>query len=353
MLATPVLEAPALLAPAAITTLRSPQVRNRRRGLAYGLFGAVLLAMVVGIAMLVSALLGTSGGLVPAPALVGLDQREAVVLLAQQGLRVGTVTEKYDEKAFGTVLSQTPDQGIVVADGGAVALVVSKGVEQTLVPAEVVGLSRDEAEVLLTERKLTVADVVTRDGLYVPGTVLGISPEPGRQVRAGSSVTLTVASGNVEVPDVRGRSRDEATAALRRAGFSVGISLQDDPGAPDRVLDQSPANGLAQRGSTVTLVVSQVPAPPTPQPSAQPSAQPTAAPVEPSAAGARTDRRASRTPRGACSRPAPPAPAREPRPGVAALPAASSPAAGGRPGSAPTRGGTARPRPAGRGAAAP
>ena len=274
VLATPVLEAPVTLAPAAITTLRAPDERSGKRGLAYGAFGLVLLGLVVGTAMLVRALLGTDAGLVPAPALVGLDQREAVVLLAQQGLQLGTVTEEFDEKPFGTVLSQSPDQGIVVPPNGSVDLVVSKGIEQTVVPAEVIGLSREEAEVLLRERKLQLGEVVTRDGLYVPGTVLGISPAPGEQVRAGTTVTLTVASGQVEVPDVRGRARDEATALLQRAGFSVGIELRDDPGPPDRVLDQSPVNQRAERGSTVTIVVSQVPAPPSPAPSPVPSPEP-------------------------------------------------------------------------------
>ncbi len=285
VLATPVLEAPVMLAPAAITTVRAVEPRNGKRIAAYSVFGLVLLGLVVGTALLVKALLGTSSGLIPAPALVGLDQREAVVLLAQQGLQVGNVEEKFNDKPFGTVLAQSPDQGIVVPQNGSVDLTVSKGVEMTVVPPEVVGLSQAEAEVLLRESKLRIGQTVTRDGLYVPGTVLAVTPEPGKQVRADTEVTLTVASGNVQVPDVRGRSRDEATGLLQKAGFSVGIQPRDDPGAPDRVLDQSPVNALAPRGSAVTIVVSQVPVVPSPEPSPQPtfetSPQPTFEPPPP------------------------------------------------------------------------
>jgi len=250
--------------------------RSPRRAPAYALFGIVLAGLLVGVALLVRSLAGTSGlALVPAPAVVGLDQREAVVVLAREGLRLGNVREQFDDEPFGTVLAQSPDEGIVVPDGGSVDLVVSRGVEMTLVPAEVIGLPRREAEVLLADRKLTVGELVGRDGLYEPGTVLAVTPEPGRQVRAGSAVTLTVASGRVAVPDVRGQPREDAVETLQRAGFSVRVELRDDRGAPGRVLDQTPVGRLGEVGSTITVVVSQEPPAPSPAPSPSPSPSPT------------------------------------------------------------------------------
>jgi serine/threonine-protein kinase len=279
VLATPVLEPVVVLAPAALASAaQAEQKRSVKRGIAYGLFGVVLVAVIAGIALLVKGVLGSDAGLVPAPALVGLSQAEAVEELELAGLTVGELTEKFDPKPFGTVLEQSPAADILLQSGGAVSLVLSKGVEMTIVPVEVVGLSRAEAEVLLTERKLVVGDVVTRDGNIPEGTVLGISPQPGSQLPAASKVTLTVASGNVQVPDVRGKSVEEAAAELQRAGFSVGIQPRDDPGPPDRVLDQSPVNQLAPRGSTVVIVVSQVPAPPTPTPTPTSPTQPSAPP---------------------------------------------------------------------------
>ena len=282
VLATPVLEpAPVVIAPAAATyALQAEQRRSARRGLAYGLFGLLLVGIAVAIALLVRGLLGSDAGLVAAPSLVGLSQSEAVAELKIAGLKVGEVTERFDPKPFGTVLEQSPAADILLRSGGAVSLVLSKGLEMTIVPVEVVGLSREEAEVLLRERKLGVGDVVRRDGNIPEGTVLGISPPPGAQVQAGSKVTLTVASGDVQVPDVRGKSVRDAAGELQRAGFSVGISPRPDPGPPDRVLDQSPVNTLAPRGSTVVIVVSQVPPSPEPEPSpvASPQPEPTTAP---------------------------------------------------------------------------
>ena len=280
VLATPFLESAALLAPAAIVyAQRADRGRSARRGLAYGLFALLLLALLVGTALLVRGLLGTDQGLIPAPALVGLSQREALAELRANELTIGKVNEVFSDKPFGLVLDQSPAADILLRKGGAVQLTVSRGIEQTIVPVEVIGQSRDEAEVLLTERKLRVV-VVMRDGNIPEGTVLATSPQPGTQVAAGSEVTLTVASGNVQVPDVRGRALQEGVDELQRAGFSVGIEPRDDAGAPDRVLDQSPVNQLAGRGTAVVIVVSKTPPPPPPSPSPDPSpsAQPPAEP---------------------------------------------------------------------------
>jgi beta-lactam-binding protein with PASTA domain/predicted Ser/Thr protein kinase len=296
VLATPVLEPQAVLAPAAaVSALRVEKDRSAVHGVAYGLFALLLVGIVAVMALLVRGLLGSDAGLVPAPAVIGLSQQAAVAEIGAAGLRVGEITDRFDEKPFGTVLEQSPAADILLRTGGSVSLVVSKGIEMTLVPVEVVGLSREEAEVLLNERKLTVGDVVTRDGNIPAGTVLGISPQPGSQVPAGSAVALTVASGRIEVPDVRGKSMQEAAEELQRAGFSVGIQPREDPGPPDRVLEQSPVNTLAERGATVVIVVSQEPAPspspepspsePSPSPETSPSPQPSPAAPQPSPSG--------------------------------------------------------------------
>ncbi len=287
VLATPVLEPLVTLAPAATVLARQRKDRSVARALAYTVFGLIIVAIVISVAAFVRGLLGTSSGLIPAPALVGLDQREAAIVLSQEGLRVGEITQRQfvagqaGAKPFGEVLTQSPDQGIVVPDGGRVNLEISGGIEMTVVPDGIVGISRADAAARLTQSRLVLAADVSRDGNFPGGTVLAVDPPSGRQVNALSPVVLTVASGNTTVPDVRGRSREEAAALLNKAGFSVGIMLQDSTGEPDLVLDQTPSGGLAERGSTVLVVVSQTPPPPRPSPSPVPSSEASPAP-EPS-----------------------------------------------------------------------
>ncbi|CAA9328154.1 MAG: Serine/threonine-protein kinase PknB [uncultured Frankineae bacterium] len=249
--------------------LVDPRRRRTARGLLAAAFGVLLVAVSVGTAVLVRSALATSAELVPAPAVVGLDQADAVSALAQEGLRVGTLRGRFDEAPFGTVLAQTPEQGIVVPPRGTVDLLVSRGVEMTQVPVEAVGRPLAEAQAVLADRKLTVSsETVGRDGFFAPGTVLGVTPEPGRQVRAGTAVVLTVASGQVPVPDVQGQARDSAVAALQEAGFSVRVELQYAEGRPDVVVDQSPVGRRREAGSTVTLTVTQ--SIPTPEPARGP-----------------------------------------------------------------------------------
>jgi serine/threonine-protein kinase len=273
--APPVLEI-ALVATGPAPVLTDARRRRTARGLVVSAFLLLLVAIGAGTAVLVrsAADVRSDGGLVPAPAVLGLDQRTAVRRLAEAGLRVGSITPRFDEAPVGRVLAQTPEQDIVVPPGGTVDLVVSQGVETTVVPVDVVGRPRAEAVTLLADRKLVVdADDVSRDGFHEPGTVLGVAPAPGQQVRAGSAVTLTVASGRVPLPDVGGRSQDEAVEALQEAGFDVRVELQYVDGPDGRVLSQSPDGRTHEAGRTVNLVVSQaIPVPP-------PAPEPTAAPV--------------------------------------------------------------------------
>ena len=286
----------AVVAPAVVETsavaalpasvLADPRRRRTTRGLVVATFLLLLVGIGAGTAAVVrSAVDGTSDGLVPTPAVIGLDQRTAVQRLAQAGLRVGSITPRFDAAPVGRVLAQTPEQDIVVPPSGTIDLVVSQGLETTVVPAEAVGRSRAEAQALLDDRRLTVSDVVEQDGFYEAGTVLSVAPAPGRQVRAGSAVTLTVASGRVALPDVTGRPQDEAVEALRAAGFSVRVELQYVDGRPGRVLAQSPEDGTGQVGRTVTITVSQAvprrqpPPPPSAQPSPSPSPETTTTPA--------------------------------------------------------------------------
>ena len=235
--------------------------------LGWAVFGLLLLAVAVGSALAVRAQLAPEPPPpVRAPDVVGLDQRRAAAALAEAGLGVESLEQAFHSSEFGTVIEQAPPAGVVVPDDGRVALVVSKGVETTVVPVEAVGRSREEAAVLLADRKLEVAEPVLRDGLHLPGTVLALTPEPGRRVPTGTPVTMTVASGRVLVPDVRGQQRGPAVAALQESGFSVRVQLEYDDGPPEQVLEQSPVGELAAVGSTVTVLVSQ--AVPSPAPAA-------------------------------------------------------------------------------------
>ena len=254
---------------------------RRTRALVHGLFGVLLLAIVLSLALLVRGLLTDPQLFVETPDVVGLSQQDAQLRLADSGLAVGRLDQRFDDEPVGTVVEQSPAPLINLEDGGVVGLVVSLGVEMTLVP-DVLGISRPEAQAQLEQAQLGVERVVERGGNVAPGQVLEVLPGPGTQVPADGEVVLVVASGEVEVPLVVGQAQPDAVQELQRAGFDVGIRLQADPGRPGRVLSQSPSNRTAQRGSTVVVSVSAVapePAPaPAPSPGPRPSPSPSSSP---------------------------------------------------------------------------
>ncbi len=282
VLAVPVVnEVEPEFAATSITTLAPRRSRARRPMLI--VFGLFLLAVVVGVALLVKGLLGDDAGLLPAPPVVGLSQQEATLRLADAGLQVGKVVGQFAEKPAGTVIKQSPDSGFLIGRGGSVDLTISKGIEMTLVP-QVIGLSQAEAEAELTDAKLSINKVVTRDVNLPEGQVLDVLPRPGRQVRARSMVDIVVSSGNVQVPDLRGKTKDEAIMALQQLGFAVGLEPTDSTAPVDTVVDQTPVNQLAPRGSTVIIKIAQEPQPsPSPSPSSTQTAPPAPPPPPPSA----------------------------------------------------------------------
>ncbi len=137
------------------------------------------------------------------------------------------------------------------------------GATEVLVP-QVVGDPQATAERKIRNEGLRVRIQQQPDSSNQPGQVLAQDPVAGARVRRGTFVTITVA-GQAElrdVPDVVGRTEDEATDILERAEFVVRSSTQPNDQVPaNRVIEQDPrGNTQAPRGSTVTLRVSSGPA---------------------------------------------------------------------------------------------
>ncbi|MCW2598674.1 MAG: serine/threonine protein kinase [Frankiales bacterium] len=264
----PVLATPVLRDETAAVRAARPE---RSKALVYTLFGLLLLLVAAGSALLVHALLGSGTNLIKPPAVVGLSQQDATQQLSATGLQVGKITAVFDAKPVGTVLVQSPDKNFFVRKGGTVDLTVSRGIEMTTVPA-VISLSQQEAEADLAAAKL-ITKVIPRDGNFPTGQVLDVIPRPQTQLPVHSTVTIVVASGNVQVPDVRNLTKDAAVAKLNQAGFGVGIRNVASAAAPNTVLQQTPVNVLAPRGTDVVIDVAQRPSP-NPSGSATPSSTP-------------------------------------------------------------------------------
>jgi beta-lactam-binding protein with PASTA domain/tRNA A-37 threonylcarbamoyl transferase component Bud32 len=152
----------------------------------------------------------------------------------------------------GSVIATRPKAGSLLKDGQLVTVVVSNGRPKVTVP-DVAGRPTGAARAILAESNLQSRIERVFDDNLPRGRAVGTDPGAGSQAPWGSTVVLRISKGPdlVEVPDVVGLSRQEATDRLRAAGLNARFVLP----VGDRVVQQSPRGGeKAKRGSDVRLL---------------------------------------------------------------------------------------------------
>lgn len=217
-----------------------------------------------------------------------LGEQAAAAESAVRAAGFATVERAYrsGSSARGTVVAIDPPAGTTGARADTVTLTVSAGPSTVTVP-EVVGLGADDARAALRAIGLTVVERVNSGPSAADaGQVDAVAPAAGTRVAARSSVTITVVSDTVAVPDLHGRPAGEAERTLTDLGLTVVQQPRAGGEPPGTVVGQTPAAGGVARGSTVTVVVARPAATDSPSPpgtpgGAGPSASPRATPPLP------------------------------------------------------------------------
>ncbi|WP_217184339.1 Stk1 family PASTA domain-containing Ser/Thr kinase [Streptomyces sp. AC495_CC817] len=206
-------------------------------------------------------------------ALAGLTADEARAQLTAANLEVTDDEEYFDaDVAAGVVLNvrisprAAPDSTFACGDGCEVHEADTATIQVSLgaVP-DVSGMNIDQATRALTDKGLVVNpenDVRFSEDL-AKDRVIGIVPRSEGSWRPGDTVQLIVSKGPelFDVPDVKGKTRDEAKEALTNAGFKW--SYTSDTMIPDgawdlldnkntRVESYSPSDPQ-RKGTTITL----------------------------------------------------------------------------------------------------
>ncbi|WP_448607914.1 Stk1 family PASTA domain-containing Ser/Thr kinase [Geodermatophilus sp. URMC 60] len=189
-----------------------------------------------------------------APAsLVGLSLEEVHAALTEVPVVTQEVQDYDDKVPVGHVTGFKPEAGTELKRDQELVIYVSRGHKPVTVPA-VVGLSPDEATANLKSLGFTVERTEGRSADVDTGEVMAVTPATGQQAPYKSTVTLQVSGGlpQVQVPDVVGRTQQEAAALLQQAGLQVKVSQFYG----DRVFRQSPAAGqTVDIGTPVTILV--------------------------------------------------------------------------------------------------
>jgi serine/threonine-protein kinase len=192
---------------------------------------------------------------VEVPDLDGIPLEKARQQLRDLGLVPGVVHEEFSsEVAQGSVIRTDPQAGTERKPDSAVALTVSRG--EPVGAPDVIGSNLQEASRKLREAGLEVRVAGRRIfSEERKNTVAEQTPAEGTRLAEGDTVTLTFSKGPemVEVPEVGGRSEEEALAVLEAAGFEVKVTRFF---FGDTVFGQSVEGGKeAPKGSTITIRV--------------------------------------------------------------------------------------------------
>ena len=164
----------------------------------------------------------------------------------------------------GKIAQVNPSPGSKVKKGQTITGTVSSGTKSVAVP-DLTGMTQDQAREALAAKGLKVGSVLTSDDASQrEGLVLFSSPEAGTSVNKGESVSITLSSGKVTIPDtIVGYDKSSVIAALQGLTLSVTVTEEYSEDQPaGTVIAVNPAEGSpVAQNSNVSLTVSKGPKP--------------------------------------------------------------------------------------------
>jgi len=196
---------------------------------------------------------------VQVPDVYGMTYETATGELEDLGFAVTRVDQTNETVAAGTVISTEPVPGTSVDRGFAVTVTVSAGARKIDLP-DVSRRTQDEAIAQLQDAGFAVGEIVSVNSGIVPaGQVVATvpAPAPGLQLAKGTTISLQVSNGMVEIPNVEGQPTSQGSSTLQgllgTAGVQTVITTQCTK--PGTVVAQVPGAGQYPQGTVVTITV--------------------------------------------------------------------------------------------------
>ncbi len=229
---------------------------------------AVVIGMVVLIAAIIGLVVGITGNSIKSSktleSFVGMSYDD-VISSSQYDYQFVMQQEKTDEQEPGIIISQSPEAGTKVLEGGQVTLVVAISIEDITVP-NVYNADEEKAKKALSDKGLNNFTVTTvaSDTVEV-GKVVYTNPKADSVVTADTQITIYISSGpttetikELTVPDVTGLNQEGARAFLEKLGFkNINFITQDNIAPKGVVLSQTPSPGSkALENDTLKITIS-------------------------------------------------------------------------------------------------
>lgn len=235
----------------------------------------IVLAVVIGAAILIGLIIWLRGytqhGVeVEVEDVRGMVVEEAEPVLQAQGLHLQVVDSTYTDKVpFGTIVEQDPKPLSHAKHGRAVYVTINATTKRKVIMPDLQDMSYRQAETTLRGMGLKVDTTYDyrpseyRD-LVLDVKMNGNSVKPGTKLAVGTKVRLVVGKGrgteHVSVPNVVGKTMQEARSMLLARHLTVGAVAFDEPDLKDEtqyVYQQVPSAGTRLvEGEMVALKLS-------------------------------------------------------------------------------------------------
>ncbi len=228
--------------------------------------------IVAGVIVLIAALVGMAivfdwfgGGAktIEVPSFAGSTLEEAQQQAEELGLKVEKGEEFYSpDQDAGLITTQEPTAGSEVSEGKTIIVNISKGKKDGVMP-KVVGKDLDEAKAELEALGFGISLVREVTDSKPKNTIISQSIEAGQSAPSGTTIEVEVSNGKgkemVKMPNIIGKTPDEANALLANAGLAAAVPVFEETNAIAQNLvfwQQYPEGTELEKGTEVQYKVS-------------------------------------------------------------------------------------------------
>ena len=203
---------------------------------------------------------------------IGADYAKYASTLKVAGIDVYTDYDFSDQVPKGAIMAAEPDTvgARISKRGGSLNLTVSKGIRRATVPKDILMPDTSNGKDPLRALKAAGFDKIDHDSskdqysMDVPeGAAISVEPAPGTKTRHDTKVSLVLSKGRMPVtmPDIIGKARDDAKAALEALRLKVNYSEDWSDSVPrNQVISAShQAQEQLHWGDAVNVVISKGP----------------------------------------------------------------------------------------------
>lgn len=218
-------------------------------------------ALVVAISFMARSIF-SSNKTIEVPNVIKMTAQEAQSVLKKQEFKVKIEERTSEDKNAkpGMVLEQSPKAGDKRKQGSTITLYVAKLGELKDVP-DLQGVSLTQVEERLLEAGFKMGKIEKKHikGERI-GTVLEQDPKANEKAPKGSEINIVINEGDKEVPNLVGKSLEDAQKLLQKAGLRMGEvkKINDASAKKNVVLASNPSAGIKiSEGDAVSVSVAQ------------------------------------------------------------------------------------------------